>query len=83
MEIRVRLFAMARQLAGRDTIVLDLPRTAMVRDLRARLVEQCPALSRIVPQSLIAVNSEYAGDEFVLGGATEVGCIPPVSGGLQ
>ena len=81
MEMRVRLFALARQLAGRDTIVLDLPQTATVRDVRAGLIQECPALSRVMPQSLIAVDSEYASDDQVLGGATELGCIPPVSGG--
>jgi molybdopterin converting factor small subunit len=81
MEIRVKLFALAKQLAGCDTIVLDLPRTATVAELRGGLVNACPALARVVPQSLIAVDSEYAADDVLLGNATEFGCIPPVSGG--
>jgi sulfur-carrier protein len=81
MEIPIRLFALARQLAGTDTIIIDLPPTATVAELRAALVEECPALKRIIAQSLIAVDSEYAADDQVLANATEVGCIPPVSGG--
>jgi molybdopterin converting factor subunit 1 len=81
MQIPVKLFAMAKQLAGTDMVVLDLPAAATVAQLRAALVEECPSLERIIAQSMIAVNSEYAADDRVLGNAMEVGCIPPVSGG--
>jgi molybdopterin converting factor small subunit len=81
MMVSIRLFAMARQLAGRDIIVLDLPSAATVADLRAALAQECPSLGRVVPQSLIAVNSEYAADDWVIENGSEIGCIPPVSGG--
>jgi molybdopterin converting factor small subunit len=81
LQIPVKLFALARQLAGCDTIVIDLPQTATVRQLRLAIVEACPVLGAVMPQMLVAVDSEYAGDERVVGPVKEVACIPPVSGG--
>jgi molybdopterin synthase sulfur carrier subunit len=81
VQIRIRLFALARQLAGSDAITLELPPAATVRDLRVGMAKCCPALAAIMPHLLIAVNSEYSGDDVVLEQDADVACIPPVSGG--
>lgn len=81
MKVRVKLFAVAKQVAGTDEIELELDEPARVGDLRAALAEQLPALSPSLRNMLFAVNAEFARDDAVLNSAHEVACIPPVSGG--
>jgi molybdopterin converting factor subunit 1 len=81
MKVRVKLFAVARQRAGRDWIEVDLPAAATVRQLRGALVEQCPPLADVIPHVRFAVNSEYAPDAAAIPASAEVALIPPVSGG--
>lgn len=81
MRVEVRVFAMARQVASRDSVVVELPTGARVRDLRERLAATIPALAALLARSRIAVNAEYAADESVIPPGAELACIPPVSGG--
>ena len=81
MNVRVRLFAAARQAVGRDAVEMDLPPGATIADLRGRLAEEFPQLSALVPHVLFAIDAEYAGDSTSIPAGAEVACIPPVSGG--
>ena len=81
MTLRVRLFARARDLAGADSIAVELPAGATVAELRARLGEAYPALRPLLARSAVAVNEEYAGDDVVIPPAAEIALLPPVSGG--
>ena len=81
MEITVRLFALAKQLASDDTLVVSVPAPGTVGDVRRAIGEECPALKGLMGQMLIAVDSEYAQDETPVNALSEVACIPPVSGG--
>ena len=81
MKIEVKLFAVARQLAERESLSLDLPAGARVSDLRVALLKEVPALANIAPMLLFAVNQDYASDDRVLCEDSDVACIPPVSGG--
>ena len=81
MRLRVKLFAVARQRAGHAEIEVVLPEQATVRQLRGALVEQFPPLVDVLAHTRIAVNSDYASDDFPLGSASEIALIPPVSGG--
>ena len=81
MNVEVKLFAVARQLAERDEVVLELPDGASVALLRRKLVEVIPALGEVIASIMIAVNAEYADDNSIVPADAEVACIPPVSGG--
>ena len=81
MKLKVKLFAVARQRVGSDSVVVELPPGASVRQLRGALVEQFPPLADVVTHARLAVNSEYASDAAVVPAAAEVAIIPPVSGG--
>ncbi len=81
MIVTVKLFAVARQLAGADKIELDMNGAITVADVRRKLVEQLPHLAQFGPQLRFAVNAEYADDATPLPANSEVACIPPVSGG--
>jgi sulfur-carrier protein len=81
VKLSVRLFAVARELAGCERLDLELPEGSTVGQLRSRLAEAHPALAAVLPHVLFAVGSEYAGDDAVVAAGSEVACIPPVSGG--
>ena len=81
MNVEVRLFARARDLAGSDCVQVELPAAARVIDLRAALAERCPALRPLVPNLLVAIGTEYADDATAVRPGAEIACFPPVSGG--
>jgi molybdopterin converting factor subunit 1 len=81
MRLKVKLFAVARQRAGRACVEVELPAAATVGQLRASLIEQHPPLAPILAHVRFAVNSEYAADSLAIPAAAEVALIPPVSGG--
>ena len=81
MNVRVRLFAAARQAADREWVDLELPPGATVGELRNRLGIRVPQLSSLMDQMMFAVARQYARDNAVIPPGAEVACIPPVSGG--
>jgi molybdopterin converting factor subunit 1 len=81
VRINVKLFAVARQRIGANTIDVELPATATILALRGALVEQFPALTDVIPHIRFAVNSEYAADATTISPHSEIALIPPVSGG--
>jgi MoaE-MoaD fusion protein len=74
--VRVRLFAVLRERAGRDELELELPEGARVRDALERVGDVAGGL-RVV----MAVNREYADPDAPLAQGDELALIPPVSGG--
>jgi molybdopterin converting factor subunit 1 len=81
LTVQLRLFAVARDLAGRERLDVELPEGATIRDLRQALVNVEPALARLASHLMFAVNAEYAGEGTPIPSNAEVACIPPVSGG--
>jgi molybdopterin synthase catalytic subunit len=81
MEIRVRLFATLRQLAGWSQQPLELPDGATLDAALAAIDQRYPALTIGRRTFYAAVNQEYAKGEQVLHDGDEVAIFPPVSGG--
>ncbi len=81
MRIQVRLFALAKQQVGSETVDVDLDEPATIGNLRAALVAEHPELADLMEHVMFAVNTEYAEDAAELSDGDEVACIPPVSGG--
>jgi molybdopterin converting factor subunit 1 len=82
VRVTVRLFALARQQAGRAAVELDVPEPATVAALKHALTAEFPELALLVPQLMIAINADYVSDEErVIPPGAEVAAIPPVSGG--
>ncbi|HVS39694.1 MAG TPA: MoaD/ThiS family protein [Gemmataceae bacterium] len=81
MTFHVRLFARARDLAGADHVVVELPDGATVGDLRRRLAALHPRLAPLAAKSAVAVNADFADDGCPLMGGAEIALLPPVSGG--
>jgi MoaE-MoaD fusion protein len=81
IEVRVRLFAIQRELAGRKEVLLDLAEGASIEAAWTRLVELVPALAAGRPAVRFARNGIYADPDELLANGDELACIPPVSGG--
>jgi sulfur-carrier protein len=81
MQITVKLFARARDLAGTDRVDLELGDAGSVRDVKRLLANRFPQLSPLVSKLLVAVGNDYASDDAPLLPGVEVACFPPVSGG--
>lgn len=81
MRIRVRLFAIQRELAGTREVALELPDGATIEDAWAATVERFPAIAPGRNYVRFARNAAYAPAETGLEDGDEVAFIPPVSGG--
>jgi molybdopterin synthase catalytic subunit len=81
VNVRVRYFAIVRELLGRsveDRVVAD---GTTVGGLFADLAAQHPRLDRLRPVTMLMVNQAYVSSDYLLHEGDEVALIPPVSGG--
>ena len=81
MKVRLKLFAVARELAGREVLEFDLAEPATIGELRQALAAHSPELARIARHVMFAIGTNYADDGTAIVEPTEIACIPPVSGG--
>jgi sulfur-carrier protein len=81
MTVRIKLFAVARELVGQDELSIDVADGATIADLRRAVERAAPKLRSILPHSLWAVEAVYACGDTVINARSEIALIPPVSGG--
>jgi molybdopterin synthase catalytic subunit len=79
--IRVRLFAVQRELAGQRQVELELPDGSSIETAWLALVALHPVLAAGRSAVRFARNGVYADPTEMLGDGDELACIPPVSGG--
>jgi molybdopterin synthase catalytic subunit len=79
--VDVKLFAMARDLAGLSETVLSLPAGSPADSVLEALIGKYPRLKEWKEHLRVAVNREYVPQEHILQDRDEVAIIPPVSGG--
>jgi MoaE-MoaD fusion protein len=79
--IRIRLFAIQRELAGTREVRFDLPDGSDVEAVWGALVARYPVLAPGRPSMRFARNGDYAEPATQLSDGDEVAMIPPVSGG--
>jgi MoaE-MoaD fusion protein len=83
MRVRVRLFAIQRELAGTREHPVELADGATVEDAWRALVAAFPALAPGRASVRFARNGDYADAATRLADGDEVAMIPPVSGGAS
>ena len=81
MNVTVKLFARARDLAGTSETVVLLDQQQTVNELLSRLVDDFPELGTIQNSLLVAINNEYVSSDTMIPADAEIACFPPVSGG--
>jgi molybdopterin synthase catalytic subunit len=84
MRVSVRLFAILRERAGCDSLVLELDDGATVGDALEALRQQ-PGLAEPLQRMRVAmaVNRDYADPATALAADDELALVPPVSGGAR
>jgi len=83
IHVRVRLFAIQRELAGSRELPLDLADGATIEDAWAAVVARHPVLAPGRSSLRFARNGDYADASTALADGDEVAFIPPVSGGTE
>lgn len=83
IRVRVRLFAIQRELAGQREVALELAAPATIEDAWSALVALYPVLAPGRPAIRFARNAAYAPAAEPLSDGDEVAMIPPVSGGAD
>jgi molybdopterin converting factor subunit 1 len=81
LRVKLRLFAIARERAGRGEIEVALPPSPSVADLRRAIATQHPSLAELAAKVRVAVDSDFADDDRPILAESELALIPPVSGG--
>jgi molybdopterin synthase catalytic subunit len=81
LRVRVRLFAMQRELAGTREVEVQLAQGATIEAAWDALVERFPVLAPGRTAVRFARNGDYAPATTALADGDEVAMIPPVSGG--
>jgi MoaE-MoaD fusion protein len=81
LRVRVRLFAIQRELAGVREVALELAGGSTIESAWMALVDRYPQLAPGRDSARFARNGEYAPPTTKLDDGDEVAVIPPVSGG--
>lgn len=80
--VTIKLFAMIKDKAGRDELLLDVT-DSTVTELLQHIAREIPALGGIVSARTVrvSINSEFASLHAVVRDGDEVALMPPFSGG--
>src|SRR5688572_1497478 len=81
MQVRVLLFAAARERAGASELLVELAPGARAKDLREAAVRARPQLAPIAGVLRVAVNQVFVGEDAAIAEGDELALLPPVSGG--
>ncbi|MDX2303574.1 MAG: molybdopterin converting factor subunit 1 [Microscillaceae bacterium] len=80
MKLQIKLFGIAREMAGSSTLEIELEESATIKDFKQTLFTVLPDLARL-RTLMVAVNTDYGEDDTILRSDDEIAVIPPVSGG--
>jgi molybdopterin synthase sulfur carrier subunit len=83
MRVRIRYFAVLRELVGQEEEIITVPAGSQVADVRSTVLARYPRLQPFLERSLCAVNREYVAAERELQDGDEVVFVPPLGGGTE
>ena len=81
MKITLRLFSVARDLAGFREQTMEIPNGSRASNILEILQGRNPKFAEWQHAIRIAVNQEYVSNDHLLREGDDVAVIPPVSGG--
>ncbi len=81
LKVKVKFFALYRELVGLRETQADLPRGATAMDVWRFFAQNHPQLAPNLPHTRFAVNGQYVGPDTAVKDGDEIVFIPPVSGG--
>jgi len=81
VNVRVRLFARYRELAGSGSLDLDVPISSTALEVFDRVAERFPEMLPMRGSTLMAIDAEFVRPETEVREGEELALMPPVSGG--
>ena len=81
MKIQVQFYAQLRDLAGRQTLDVDLAEGSAVSDLLQQIYRKVPALRAHDRNILVGAGVEFVDRKYRLKSGDEISIMPPVQGG--
>jgi molybdopterin converting factor subunit 1 len=81
MHLTIRLFALHREIAGREAYIVELPDGCTVADAFARVCADYPEIAKQSGSAAFAVNREHVGSDAAVADGDELAILPPVAGG--
>jgi len=81
MNVRIRFFAGAKEIAGAEQLTIEMQSPSTIGDLRVKLTELREEFQQVASSLLFAIGTDYVTNSFVIEPDCEVVCFPPVSGG--
>ena len=80
MNIKILAFGIAKDIVGGREIDFSIAQASTVAQLKNTLLEKYPKFENLSTLA-IAVNNEYAENDYLIQEKDEIVLIPPVSGG--
>jgi MoaD family protein len=81
VQVRVQFYSQVRDLAGGQTLDVDLAHGATVADLLEQLYAQIPALRVHDKTILVGAGVEFVDRHYQIKPGDEIAIMPPVQGG--
>jgi molybdopterin converting factor subunit 1 len=81
MKIKIKFFAMHRDIVGATEIELEVNDGTELIGLLDLVIDKYPGLAKIRDTTLLSLNHNYAPDDYILNDGDEVAIFPPVGGG--
>ena len=82
--LKVKSFAILREIIGKEQMTLKLPTTEVgttVADLRVKIFELYPEIAAQRIPVRIAVNARMVDEKSIINDFDEIALLPPISGG--
>jgi molybdopterin converting factor subunit 1 len=80
-KIRVRLFAILRELVGEREITITVPTGITVSYLNNEILKKYPQLKSFGNKFVTSVNCKVTTGDTIITSTDEIALLPPVSGG--
>ena len=80
-KIKVRLFAILREVVGEREITITVPSGVTVSYLNNEILKKYPQLNSFGNKFVTSVNCKVTTGETIITSSDEIALLPPVSGG--
>lgn len=79
--LKVRLFAILRDVVGEREIAITVPTGATVSYLENEILKKYPQLKSFSNKFVTSVNCKVTSGDTIISSSDEIALLPPVSGG--
>lgn len=80
-KIKIRLFAILREVVGKKEITITVPSGVTVSYLNDEILKKYPQLKSFKNKFITSVNCKVESSDTIITSSDEIALLPPVSGG--